>query len=316
MNEPLVSLVTPVLNRVESMNKCLASIADQTYGPIEHIVVDGGSTDGTLDLLRDYRCQHAFRWISEPDGGMYEAINKGISMAQGDVFAYLNSDDMYLPWSVEVAVRALSSGIDLVYGDMGILRSRSDCRQPLFNIQFYPDFDLRHYSFLGTIGQPTVFWRRGLTERIGLFDTRYRLIGDCEYWLRAAMAGARLRHISEVMAIQVEHSSTLRVTQRVRLGDEFKMLRREMSTIIDPPTFVRIERLKRSLAWRARILEFLFAMKAPHPRKWPHFVTMVRADGLDVSFRDLGILAPARWRREASLFAGVAIRGLTGDQAE
>jgi GT2 family glycosyltransferase len=316
MNGPLVSLVTPVLNRVESMSKCLASIADQTYGSIEHIVVDGGSTDGTLNLLRDYHCQHAFRWISEPDGGMYEAINKGISMAQGEVLAYLNSDDLYLPWSVDVAVRALSSGTDLVYGDMGILRPRPDGRQAIFNIQFYPDFDLRHYAFLGTMGQPTVFWRRGLTERIGLFDAQYRLIGDCEYWLRAALAGASLRHISEVMAIQVEHSSTLRETQGARLGEEFKMLRREMSNIIDPPTFVRLERLKRSLAWRARNLEFLFAMKAPHPRKWPHFVARVRADGLDVSFRDLGILAPARWRRKATLFAGVAIRGLTGDEGE
>jgi glycosyltransferase involved in cell wall biosynthesis len=305
MGRPLVSIITPVLDRVETIGTCLASVAEQTYQPFEHIVVDGGSTDGTLDLLETYRASYPFRWISERDNGMYEAINRGIAMAQGDVLAYLNSDDIYFPWSVDVAVRALGPGPDLVYGDLGVLRPRADGRQAGFNILFYPDFDLRHYSFVGTMGQPTVFWRRSLTEAIGLFDTRYRLIGDCEYWLRAALAGATLQHVPEIMAVEVEHGSTLRATQPARLGDEFKALRAEMKNVIDPPAHMRLLRLKRSLAWRARNLEFLYAMKVRHPRKWRYFVGRLRASGVDVTLRDLGILAPARWRRNATLFADV-----------
>lgn len=301
MGRPLVSIITPVLNRVETMRTCLASVASQTYQPIEHIVVDGGSTDGTLELIGAHRASHRFHWISEPDKGMYDAINKGISLAHGDVLAYLNSDDLYLPWSVDVAVRALQPGIELIYGDLGILLARANGKPGAFSIQFYPDFDLRYYSFVGTLGQPTVFWRRSLTEKIGPFDIRYRLIGDCEYWLRAALGGARLRHIPELMAVQVEHGSTLRATEATRLSEEFDTLRRAMTAVIDPPSSLRWERLKESVAWRARQLEFFYAMKARYPHRWPHFVKELHAHGVDVRSRDLRVLAPARWRGDASL---------------
>jgi glycosyltransferase involved in cell wall biosynthesis len=298
---PLVSIITPVLNRVETMRACLASVERQSYRAIEHIVVDGGSTDGTVELIRAQRPSHEFRWISEPDTGMYDAINKGMTLAHGEVFAYLNSDDLFLPWSVDVAVGALEPGIELVYGDLGVLSTDTNGRPSTFNIQFYPDFDLRYYSFVGTIGQPTVFWRRSLTEKIGGFDVHYRLIGDCEYWLRAAMQGARLRHIPELMAVQVEHASTLRTTQETRLREEFATLRRTMTAVTRPPPSPRWEALKKSVAWRAHQLEFFFAMKARDPHKWPRLVGQLHANGVDVKLRDLRMLAPARWRGDASL---------------
>ena len=301
MGRPLVSIITPVLNRVGTMRTCLASVARQTYQPIEHIVVDGGSTDGTLELVSGYRASHRFHWVSERDSGMYEAINKGISLAHGDVLTYLNSDDLYLPWSVDVAVRGLEPGIDLIYGDLGILRADSSGKPSAFYMQFYPDFDLRYYSFVGTIAQPTVFWRRSLTERIGLFDTNYRLIGDCEYWLRAAVGGVKLRHIPELMAVQADHGSTLRATQPARLSEEFDELRRAMMAVVDPPSSLRWERLKKSVTWRARQLEFFYAMKERDPHKWRCFVKELRAHGVDVTWRNLRMLAPARWQGDASL---------------
>jgi glycosyltransferase involved in cell wall biosynthesis len=302
MGRVLVTVITPVLNRVETIGSCLDSVTRQTYQPLEHIVVDGGSTDGTLELLRGYSPSHDFRWVSERDSGMYEAINRGMALARGDVIAYLNSDDFYLPWSVEVAVRALRSGVDLVYGDLGILRTHLSHQSDGFYMQFYPDFDLRYYSFVGTIAQPTVFWRRSLMERLGPFDTRYRLIGDCEYWLRAAMGGAKLRHISELMAVQVDHGSTLRETQTVRLREEFYQLRRAMETAIDPPSSLRWERFKGSAGWRVHQLEFFCAMKLGHPTKWPYFVRELQAHDVDLRLRDLRVLAPQRWRGDASLF--------------
>jgi glycosyltransferase involved in cell wall biosynthesis len=307
MGRPLVSIITPVLNRAGIIGGCLDSVAAQTYEPIEHIVVDGGSTDGTLELLERHRPLHDFRFISEPDGGMYEAINKGISLARGDVLAYLNSDDLYLPWSVDVAVRALTPSTELVYGDLGVFRVASNGHPRHFRIQFYPDFNLRYYSFVAVLGQPTVFWRRSLTERIGLFDTGYQLIGDCEYWLRAAVRGATPKHIPEVMAVQVEHESTLRATHATKLREEFEALRSSMALVLDPPSQPMWEQVKKSLAWRARQLEFFYAMRTEDPNKWPNFVKTLRTHGVSMRSRDLRLLAPARWRGDASLF-GEALR--------
>jgi glycosyltransferase involved in cell wall biosynthesis len=304
---PLVSIITPVLNRVGIVGGCLDSVAAQTYPAIEHIVVDGGSTDGTLELLARHRPPHEFSFISEPDTGMYDAINKGISLARGDVLAYLNSDDLYLPWSIDVAVRALAPARELIYGDLGVFHVGSNGHAATFSVQFYPDFSLRYYSFVAALGQPTVFWRRSLTERIGLFDTKYELIGDCEYWLRAALHGAKPRHVPEVMAVQVEHESTLRATQATKLRQEFETLRRSMAAVVDPPSHPMWERVRKSLVWRVRQVEFFYAMKTDDPHKWRNFVETLRAHGVNLRSRDLRLLAPARWRGDASLF-GEALR--------
>jgi glycosyltransferase involved in cell wall biosynthesis len=302
-----VSIITPVLNRADSIERCLVSVAKQSYNAIEHIVVDGGSSDGTRQLIQQHRPRDTvFRWISESDEGMYHAINKGIALAQGEVIAYLNSDDLYFPWSVEVAVRGLAPGIDIVYGDLGVLHTAPDGQPRTFYVQFYPDFDLRYYSFVGSIAQPTVFWRRALSERIGTFDSSYRLIADCDYWLRAALAGARMRHLDEVMAVQVEHEFTLRATQPERLDDEFYRLRSKMATIVSPPRSPRWEALKKSLTWRRRQLEFFYASKRFRPYKWGRFIRALRVHGLDVRVRDLRMLAPARWRGDATLLGDVS----------
>jgi glycosyltransferase involved in cell wall biosynthesis len=117
-------------------------VAAQTYPNVEHIVVDGGSTDGTIEIVEAFESSHALRWISEPDGGMYEAVNKGLRLARGALLAYVNSDDMYLPWSVEVAAEQLSRGADLVFGDMGLLTRGWKTFRP----QFYRPFDLNYYT--------------------------------------------------------------------------------------------------------------------------------------------------------------------------
>src|SRR5439155_16954172 len=143
-------------------------------------------------------------------------------MARGEILAYLNSDDLYLPWTIEVAVQALRRGSDLVYGDLAIYVLGK--RRRRFFIQFYFPFDKKHYTFTSALGQPTVFWTRALTDRLGPFDTSYKLIGDCEFWLRAAKSGLRLRHIDEILAVQVEHGETLRQQHPHLLEQEWARL--------------------------------------------------------------------------------------------
>lgn len=310
---PLVSIVTPVLNRAGSIERCLASVQRQSYGRIEHIVVDGGSTDGTLEILDRHGSRSAFRWITEKDYGMYDAINKGMRLANGQILAYLNSDDLYLPWTVASAVKGLRPNVDLVYGDLGILQMRPDLRPASFYLQFYRNFDLRYYSFVGTIAQPTVFWRRSVVDRIGLFDPEYCLIGDCEYWLRAARHGAQFAHIAEVMAVQLDHAAALRWTQAARLEDEFVRLRDAMRSVIDPPRSLRSARVEQSIRWRMRHLEFFYASIQRKPSRWTHFIEALRASRVEMRARDLRMLAPERWRGSASLFGDPArIDGLIG----
>jgi glycosyltransferase involved in cell wall biosynthesis len=294
---PLVSIVTPVLNRVRSIDACLSAVAAQSYPSIEHIVVDGGSTDGTLDVIREFRPRHELRWLSESDHGMYDAVNKGLELAQGDVIAYLNSDDFYLPWSVEVAVAALKGGADLVYGDLGLLQVRSNNRST-FDVQFYPPFDLTYYTHLGTLAQPTVFWRKEVTEHIGRFDSEYKLIGDCEYWLRAAVAGASFVHEEEVLAIQIDHDATLRASNPEQLKTEFERLRTTYSSMARPPTWPWMHETMKSLRWRWLQLRFMIESYRREPARWARFISFLRGNRIKVTrpARALASLLPTRFR--------------------
>ena len=295
---PLVSIVTPVLNRAEQISACLASVSSQGYPNIEHIVVDGGSSDGTLERIKSFTSNHQFHWISEPDGGMYEAVNKGLSLARGEVLAYLNSDDFYLPWSVETAIKSLSDNIDVVYGDLGVLFITPD-GQSNFRIQFYPSFDLTYFAHVATLGQPSVFWRRKISEKIGGFDTSYRLLGDCEYWLRAATEGsARFTHVNEVLAIQIDHADTLRATQSEQLTTEFKRVRSHYSGVISPPRNPRWWRYKKSLRWRQFQLRMMIEIYRREPSRWPRFIEFMRSNDIRVNrpARALASLLPARYR--------------------
>ncbi len=223
--KPLVSIITPSYQRLGFLKGCIASIQNQSYGPIEHIVVDGGSTDGTVDFLEQMQQAGKLRYISEPDDGMYHAINKGLRMASGSVVAYLNTDDRYLPWTVELAVEHLTEQkADLVFGELCVVREGPSSNL-LWHLQLYKSFSRRHYTFFTAIAQPTVFLRRALVERLGDFGNGFRLIADCDYWLRADAAGASIAHIDEVLAVQIDHARTLRATQVAALDLEFARLR-------------------------------------------------------------------------------------------
>ncbi|MCZ6691449.1 MAG: glycosyltransferase family 2 protein [Planctomycetota bacterium] len=178
-----MTIVTAVLNGAGTMENCLQSVADQSCDDIEHVVVDGGSTDGTVDLLRGWG-DGRLRWISEPDDGLYEALNKGISLARGDVLGVLGSDDLYADdHAVGRTVAALErTGADSCYGDLvyvdpvnvGQVKRywrASPYRQGNFRRGWMPP-------------HPTFFARRKLYERYGGFDTRFRISADYELMLR------------------------------------------------------------------------------------------------------------------------------------
>ncbi|MHB8694521.1 MAG: glycosyltransferase family 2 protein [Solirubrobacteraceae bacterium] len=183
MTEPgVVSIVTPTLEGACYLAQALESVRMQDYPAIEHVVVDGGSTDGTLALL-----EHAagVTWLSEPDGGQADAINKGFARARGEFVAWLNADDYYLPGAVSAAVRALRERPDaaLAYANYLTVDERTggqrEVRPPRFELKVL----LRHGNLIST---PTVFMRRSALDTIGELDTTLQYVFDYDLWARFA----------------------------------------------------------------------------------------------------------------------------------
>ena len=180
-NDPLVSIVTPSFNKGPYIEETLLSIRNQTYKNIEHIVIDGGSTDETLAILKKY--SNDLVWVSEPDKGQSDAINKGWKLAKGDLIAYLNADDTYLPDAVEIAVNYFMQHPEtaMLYGD-GILTDEKG----KFLMNFTAgEFNLKNLVFCkDNILQPAVFLRKTVFDIIGDIDVDLHLAMDLDYWIR------------------------------------------------------------------------------------------------------------------------------------
>lgn len=190
----LVSVVTPSLNRGAFIEETILSVKAQSYPQIEHIVIDGGSTDGTLDILRRYK---HLTWVSEPDKGAADAVNKGWRMARGEVVAILPADDTYTPWAVQCAVDCLTECpcVDMVYGDCNVI----DAAGRVFKQLKPGEFDLGKLVRSSMIPGPTVFIRKSVLDKVGLFDTNLKLACDYDLWLRIGL-NFQLKHIPRVLA--------------------------------------------------------------------------------------------------------------------
>jgi len=182
---PLVSIVTPSYNKGRFIEETILSVKNQTYPRIEHIIVDGGSSDGTLDILRKYN--DSVVWKSEPDKGQSDGINKGWKMCKGEILAYLNADDTYLPQAVETAVSYLNEHQDvgLVYGECNII----DMSGKVISEFGAEEFKLEQILLGGgcPIPQPASFFRKAILDEIGYLDTNLHMAMDLDFWVRTAL---------------------------------------------------------------------------------------------------------------------------------
>ena len=179
---PLVSIVTPSYNQGAFIEETIHSVLSQDYPRIEYIVVDGGSTDGTLDILRKYDAR--LTWFSEPDKGQSDAINKGFQKSHGQILAWLNSDDIYLPGVVRTAADCLAAHPDvaMVYGDCNMVDEQG---QVVGRSIWIEDFDLRRLvEDLDYIYQPATFFRRQAFEGVGMLDIDLDYCMDYDLWIR------------------------------------------------------------------------------------------------------------------------------------
>lgn len=182
---PRVSVVTPSYNQAQFLEQTIVSVLSQDYPHIEYIVVDGGSTDGSVDIIMKYEHRLAY-WVSEPDRGQAHAINKGWQRATGEIVAYLNSDDLYTPGAVATAVRALLARPDaaMVFSDALLVDEHGRQIRRLIG----RPFDIRHVmTSEGFAPQPTVFIRRYALDQVGLLDERLHMCMDYDLWVRLGL---------------------------------------------------------------------------------------------------------------------------------
>ncbi len=194
--QPLVSIVTPSFNQGRFIRRTIESVLAQTYPNIEYVVVDGGSTDETVDILRSYGDR--VRWLSEADAGQTEAINKGLRLRNGEIVGYLNSDDVLLPGAIARVVEHLRDHpeCDLVYGDADYI----DAEDRVTGAYPTADYSFERLMEDCCICQPAAYWRASLIESVGPFDETVHFAMDYEYWLRIARNGLVIQHLAERLA--------------------------------------------------------------------------------------------------------------------
>jgi glycosyltransferase involved in cell wall biosynthesis len=181
---PRVSVITPSYNQGPFIEETIRSVLLQGYPDLEYIVMDGGSTDESVEIIKKYEPWLAY-WTSEPDRGQSHAINKGLKRAEGEVVAYLNSDDIYLSGTMQQALLYMMDheDVDIVYGDCLV----TDAEGRTTGVWRSRPFDLFGELCLNSINQPTVFMKRRVLDLVGYFDEELRYTMDIDYWFRAAM---------------------------------------------------------------------------------------------------------------------------------
>ncbi len=213
---PKISVVTPSYNQGQFLERTILSVLNQNYPNLEYVIMDGGSTDGSVEIIRRYE-RHLTRWVSRKDDGQADAIRRGFDLCTGQVLAYLNSDDVYLPDTLCRVGRLFRArpGVDVVYSN-NYLTDEQD--RIVGDRRFTPYiWPVSRLGFLyGGFGicQPTAFWTRDMYYRVGQIDPAFVHCMDTDLFVRFALHGARFRFLREYLACARIHRSSKTSTLR------------------------------------------------------------------------------------------------------
>jgi glycosyltransferase involved in cell wall biosynthesis len=262
---PKVSIVTPSFNQAAFLEETIRSVLLQGYSNLEFIVVDGGSTDDSVEVIRRYEPWIEW-WVSEADRGQADAINKGFAQASGSIIGWLNSDDVLYPGFIQRRVEEFDEApdIDLLYGDVEIGAS---CDAPRTVLQGRStDFETMVRTLEVPIPQQSALWRRSLIDEIGGLDDRWRVVLDREFFLRVARH-SRIAYRPGISGLFRLHPDSKSVAEELQWVDELPRMYREFFSDSELPThiaryeteaMVAVERLCAQLLWRNKRLRAWF----------------------------------------------------------
>ena len=244
---PSISIITPSLNQAGFIERTITSVLTQNYPNLEYYVIDGGSTDGTINILQ--KSGNSLHWISEPDRGQANAINKGLRLVKGDIICYLNSDDELAPGSLRIVGEFFRQHLKAAWltGRCKTINQQGEEVRRI--ITGYKDLWLHLRShkvllILNYISQPSTFWRRTIMNEVGLFDENLHYVMDYDYWLRIYRRYPVWTVPSILAYFRIHSASKSGSTSHAQFEEEFDVARRYTRSNI----LLRLHQLHKSFA--------------------------------------------------------------------
>lgn len=218
---PTIAIVTPSLNQGRFLEQTIRSVLDQNYPALQYWIQDGGSTDNSLEIIKKYESRLT-GWTSAHDEGHADAVNRGFTHIRGEIMAFINSDDYYLPGALETAAEAFAADpdLDFVYGD-AVYVAPDD--RPLV-VDVLPPYDWEDLRRICIVPQQASFWRRRAWEAAGGLGREFWFSFDYEFFLKVAQNG-RVRHVPRLLAAYRHHAQTKTSTGKNRWADDDRKLR-------------------------------------------------------------------------------------------